>query len=48
MSDLRGFLERVKKERPTDLLEIEREIDPRFETIAADGFAAEAAASSGP
>jgi UbiD family decarboxylase len=34
MSDLRGFLERVRKERPTDLLEIDREVDPRFETTA--------------
>ncbi|WP_437733421.1 UbiD family decarboxylase [Sorangium sp. So ce1335] len=34
MSDLRSFLERVKRERPTDLLEIEREVDPRFETTA--------------
>jgi 2,5-furandicarboxylate decarboxylase 1 len=34
MSDLRGFLERVQKERPTDLLAIEREVDPRFQTTA--------------
>jgi 2,5-furandicarboxylate decarboxylase 1 len=34
MSDLRGFLERVKQDRPTDLLEIEREVDPRFQTTA--------------
>jgi 2,5-furandicarboxylate decarboxylase 1 len=34
MSDLREFLGRVKQERPTDLLEIEREVDPRFETTA--------------
>ncbi|HTG34994.1 MAG TPA: UbiD family decarboxylase [Thermoanaerobaculia bacterium] len=34
MSDLRSFLERVRQERPTDLLELEREVDPRFETTA--------------
>lgn len=34
MSDLRSFLERVRTERPTDLLEIEREVNPRFETTA--------------
>jgi UbiD family decarboxylase len=34
MSDLRGFIERVRRERPTDLLEIEQEVDPRFCTTA--------------
>jgi len=34
MSDLRSFLERVRTERPTDLIEIDREVDPRFETTA--------------
>jgi 2,5-furandicarboxylate decarboxylase 1 len=32
--DLRGFLDRVRTERRTDLLEIEREVDPRHETTA--------------
>lgn len=34
MSDLRSFLGRVRSERPADLLEIDREVDPRFETAA--------------
>jgi UbiD family decarboxylase len=34
MRDLRSFLETVARERPTDLLEVEREVDPRFETTA--------------
>lgn len=32
MKDLRHFLERVKKERPTDMIEIEHQVDGRFET----------------
>ena len=32
--DLRGFLEQVRKERPADLVEVDREVDPRFETAA--------------
>ena len=32
--DLRSFLERVRNERRTDLVEIEREVDPRYETTA--------------
>ncbi|MCC7385297.1 MAG: UbiD family decarboxylase [Deltaproteobacteria bacterium] len=32
--DLRGFLDRVKKERKSDLLEIERPVSPRHETAA--------------
>jgi 2,5-furandicarboxylate decarboxylase 1 len=32
--DLRGFLDRVRSERRTDLVEIEREVDPRYETTA--------------
>jgi 2,5-furandicarboxylate decarboxylase 1 len=32
--DLRGFLDRVRAERRSDLVEIEREVDPRFETTA--------------
>src|SRR3954454_20493177 len=32
--DLRSFLERVRTERKADLLEIEREVDPRYETTA--------------
>jgi 2,5-furandicarboxylate decarboxylase 1 len=34
MSDLRSFLDRVKTERPADFVEIEREVDRRFETTA--------------
>jgi len=34
MRDLRDFLDRVKKERSTDLISIEREVNPRFETTA--------------
>ena len=34
VADLRSFLERVRKERPSDLLEIEREVDPKHETTA--------------
>jgi 2,5-furandicarboxylate decarboxylase 1 len=33
-SDLRGFLARVREERPSDLLEISREVNPRYETAA--------------
>ena len=32
--DLRGFLDRVRAERRADLVEIEREVDPRYETTA--------------
>jgi len=32
--DLRGFLDRVRAERRSDLIEIEREVDPRHETTA--------------
>jgi UbiD family decarboxylase len=32
--DLRGFLDRVRAERRTDLVEIEREVNPRYETTA--------------
>ena len=32
--DLRAFLDRVRRERRTDLVEIERQVDPRFETAA--------------
>jgi UbiD family decarboxylase len=34
MSDLRSFLDQVRKQRRSDLLEIEREVDPRHETTA--------------
>ncbi|MBK6683358.1 MAG: UbiD family decarboxylase [Deltaproteobacteria bacterium] len=34
MSDLRTFLAELKKSRPSDLLEIEHEVDPRYETAA--------------
>jgi UbiD family decarboxylase len=34
MSDLRTFLDRMRAERPADLVEIEREVDGRFETGA--------------
>jgi 2,5-furandicarboxylate decarboxylase 1 len=34
MSDLRQFLDRVKKERPSDLVTVEREVNPRHETTA--------------
>ncbi len=34
MSDLRSFLDRVRAERPADMIEIDREVDPRFETAA--------------
>jgi UbiD family decarboxylase len=34
MSDLRSFLARVRAERPADLIEIDREVDGRFETAA--------------
>jgi UbiD family decarboxylase len=33
-TDLRQFLERVQKERPSDVVTIEREVDPRHETTA--------------
>ncbi len=33
-TDLRGFLERVAAERPADLVEVTREVSPRFETAA--------------
>ena len=32
--DLRAFLDRVRSERRTDLIEIDREVDPRYETTA--------------
>lgn len=32
--DLRSFLDQVRKQRPTDLIEVEREVDPRYETAA--------------
>src|SRR5262249_60225571 len=32
--DLRSFLDRVRAERRADLVEIEREVDPRYETTA--------------
>ena len=32
--DLRGFLDRVRAERRADLVEIEREVDPRYATTA--------------
>src|SRR5262245_33705538 len=32
--DLRGFLDRVRAERRADLVQIEREVDPRYETTA--------------
>ncbi|MFO0722452.1 MAG: UbiD family decarboxylase [Myxococcota bacterium] len=32
--DLRTFLDKLRAERPSDLLEIEREVSPRFETAA--------------
>jgi 2,5-furandicarboxylate decarboxylase 1 len=34
MTDLRTFLDRVRAERPTDFVEIDREVDCRFETAA--------------
>lgn len=34
MSDLRTFLAELKKSRPSDLLELEQEVDPRYETAA--------------
>jgi 2,5-furandicarboxylate decarboxylase 1 len=34
MSDLRSFLDRVRAERPADLVEIDREVDCRHETAA--------------
>ena len=34
MSDLRSFLEQIRQSRPSDLVEVEREVDPRFETAA--------------
>lgn len=34
MSDLRTFLEELKKTRRSDLLEVEDEVDPRYETAA--------------
>jgi UbiD family decarboxylase len=34
MRDLRTFLDHVRTERPTDLIEIDREVDCRFETAA--------------
>lgn len=33
-SSLRGFLARVAEERPADLVEVERQVDPRYETTA--------------
>ena len=32
--DLRGFLDRVRAERRADLVEIEREVDTRYENAA--------------
>jgi 2,5-furandicarboxylate decarboxylase 1 len=32
--DLRAFLDRIRAERRADLVEVEREVDPRFETTA--------------
>jgi 2,5-furandicarboxylate decarboxylase 1 len=34
MTDLRSFLDQVRQERRSDLLEVEREVDPRHETTA--------------
>lgn len=34
MTDLRSFLEHLKVARPSDLLQVHREVDPRFETAA--------------
>jgi 2,5-furandicarboxylate decarboxylase 1 len=34
MSDLRTFLDQVRQARPSDLVEIEQEVDPRYETAA--------------
>ena len=34
MTDLRSFLDRVREERRSDLLEVEREVNPRHETTA--------------
>lgn len=34
MNDLRSFLDRIKKERKSDFLEIHRQVDPRHETAA--------------
>ncbi len=33
-SDLRGFLDRIRNERKSDLVEVEREVSPRYETAA--------------
>lgn len=35
MSDLRAFLDAVRKARPADVVEVEQEFDPRYETAAA-------------
>lgn len=32
--DLRGFLDQVRRERPSDIVEVERVVDPRYETAA--------------
>ena len=32
--DLRGFLDQVRRDRKRDLIEIEREVSPRYETTA--------------
>jgi 2,5-furandicarboxylate decarboxylase 1 len=34
MDDLRSFLDHVRKTTPTDLVEVEREVQPRYETTA--------------
>lgn len=34
MSDLRQFLDEVRASRPSDLVEVDREVDPAFETAA--------------
>lgn len=34
MTDLRTFLDAVRRERPSDLLEVTKEVDPRYETCA--------------
>lgn len=34
MTDLRTFLERVRQSRPADVVEIEDQVDPRYETAA--------------
>ena len=34
MNDLRSFLDRIRSERKSDLIEVDREVNPRHETTA--------------